>query len=142
MSDSVNKLLILNSPNNPSGTTHTNLKELAEIVKKYNVIVLSDEIYAELDFSGIYKSITHFYPEGTIISSSMSKWCGAGGWRLGFIAVPRKLKVITALEMPVLGPQCPKMPLNPSLLSPNGCVCVLCIYLAFYMDLIFVKKVI
>ena len=64
---SVNKLLILNSPNNPSGTTHSNLKELAEIAKKYNVMVLADEIYAELDFSGKYKSITHFYPENTIL---------------------------------------------------------------------------
>ena len=46
------KLLILNSPNNPSGTTHSNLEALAKIVKKNNIIVLSDEIYAELDFSG------------------------------------------------------------------------------------------
>jgi len=91
---SVNKLLILNSPNNPSGTTHTNLKELAEIVKKYNVMVLADEIYAELDFSGKYKSITHFYPENTIISSGLSKWCGAGGWRIGNLIFPEKLSYI------------------------------------------------
>ena len=88
------KLLILNSPNNPSGTTHSNLESLAKIVKKNNIIVLSDEIYAELDFSGHYKSISHYYPEGTIISSGLSKWCGAGGWRIGCITFPEKLKHI------------------------------------------------
>tara|TARA_Y100000590_G_scaffold332326_1_gene377835 strand:- start:430 stop:1683 length:1254 start_codon:yes stop_codon:yes gene_type:complete len=86
-----NKLLILNSPNNPSGTIHKNLKSIAKVAKKNNVIILSDEIYCELDFSGKYKSISHFYPEGTIISSGISKWCGAGGWRLGALIFPKEL---------------------------------------------------
>ena len=90
----VNKLLILNSPNNPSGTTHDNLEALAIVAKKNNLIVLSDEIYAELDFSGQYKSMSHYYPEGTIISSGLSKWCGAGGWRIGSITFPHELKYI------------------------------------------------
>ena len=47
----VNKLLILNSPNNPSGTIHKNMKELAKVIIENNIIVISDEIYAELDFS-------------------------------------------------------------------------------------------
>ena len=91
---SVNKLLILNSPNNPSGTTHNKLKELAKVAKHHNIIVLSDEIYAELDFSGKYKSISHYYPEGTIISSGLSKWCGAGGWRIGNLVFPKELTLI------------------------------------------------
>ncbi|MDC0056933.1 aminotransferase class I/II-fold pyridoxal phosphate-dependent enzyme [Alphaproteobacteria bacterium] len=91
---SVNKLLILNSPNNPSGTTHGKLKELAKVAKHHNLIILSDEIYAELDFSGEYKSISHYYPEGTIISSGLSKWCGAGGWRIGNLAFPKELTFI------------------------------------------------
>ena len=90
----VEKLLILNSPNNPSGTTHNNLEALALIAKKNNIIVLSDEIYTELDFSGKYKSMTHYYPEGTIISSGLSKWCGAGGWRIGSLTFPKELKLI------------------------------------------------
>ena len=61
----------------------------------HNLIIISDEIYAELDFSGQYKSITHFYPEGTIISSGLSKWCGAGGWRLGYFIIPENLSNIT-----------------------------------------------
>ena len=92
--NSVNKLLILNSPNNPSGTTHGNLKELANVAKKHNVIIIADEIYAELDFTGEYKSITHYYPEKTIVSSGISKWCGAGGWRLGMLVFPDELSYI------------------------------------------------
>ena len=85
-------LLFINSPNNPSGTVCKNLQEIAEIAKKYNIIVLSDEIYSELTFGEPYKSISNFYPEKTIVSSGLSKWCGAGGWRLGFFAVPKKLE--------------------------------------------------
>ena len=92
--NSVNKLLILNSPNNPSGTTHGNLKELANVAKKHNVIIIADEIYAELDFTGEYKSITHYYPEKTIVSSGLSKWCGAGGWRIGTLVFPDELSYI------------------------------------------------
>ena len=91
---SVSKLLILNSPNNPSGTTHDDLKEFATVAKKHNVTIIADEIYAELDFSGDYKSLTHFYPENTIISSGLSKWCGAGGWRLGTLTFPKELSYI------------------------------------------------
>ena len=86
-----NLILILNSPNNPSGTVCNNLVELAKIVKKYKVIVLSDEIYTDLTFNNKYNSISKYYPELTFITSGLSKWCGAGGWRLGFLAVPKKL---------------------------------------------------
>ena len=85
-------LLFLNSPNNPSGTVCRNLEEIARIAKKYKLIILSDEIYSQLTFDGKYKSISNFYPEGTIVSTGLSKWCGAGGWRLGFFAIPNQLK--------------------------------------------------
>ena len=87
-----NLLLFLNSPNNPSGTICENSEEIAKIAKKYKLIVLSDEIYSRLTFDKKYLSISNFYPEGTIISSGLSKWCGAGGWRLGFFAIPSQLK--------------------------------------------------
>ena len=86
-----NLILILNSPNNPSGTICKNLKDLAAIAKKYNLIVLSDEIYTDLTFCNKYESISKYYPEKTFISGGLSKWCGAGGWRVGFFAVPNKL---------------------------------------------------
>ena len=87
-----NVILILNSPNNPSGSVCRDLKQLAKIAKKNKILVLSDEIYTDLTFNGSYDSISKYYPEGTLISGGLSKWCGAGGWRLGFIAVPDKLK--------------------------------------------------
>ena len=87
-----NLILILNSPNNPSGTICKNLKELAKISKKYNLIILSDEIYTDLSFDNSYDSISKYYPGSTFISGGLSKWCGAGGWRLGFLAVPNGMK--------------------------------------------------
>jgi len=89
-----NILLFINSPNNPSGTVCKNLQEIAEVAKKNKVIILSDEIYSQLTFGNQYKSISNFYPEGTIVSTGLSKWCGAGGWRLGFFAIPNQLKDI------------------------------------------------
>jgi aspartate aminotransferase len=86
-----NYLLFLNSPNNPSGQICENLKEIANIAEKYNLIILSDEIYSELSFKDNYKSISNFCPEKTIISTGLSKWCGAGGWRLGYFLVPDSL---------------------------------------------------
>ena len=87
-----NYLLFLNSPNNPSGQICDNLKEISGIAKKYNILILSDEIYSELSFNKNFKSISQFYPEKTIISTGLSKWCGAGGWRLGHFIIPEALK--------------------------------------------------
>lgn len=89
-----NYLLFLNSPNNPSGQVCKNLNEISEVVKKYNLIILSDEIYSELTFDDDYQSISKFCPEKTIISTGLSKWCGAGGWRLGYFIIPDSLKSI------------------------------------------------
>ena len=87
-----NYLLFLNSPNNPSGQICNNLKEISTIAKKYNILILSDEIYSELSFHENFQSISQFYPEKTIISTGLSKWCGAGGWRLGHFIIPEALK--------------------------------------------------
>ena len=86
-----NYLLFLNSPNNPSGQVCKNIKEISEIVKKYKIIVLSDEIYSELTFDEKYESISNFCSENVIISNGISKWCGAGGWRLGYFIIPNEL---------------------------------------------------
>ena len=89
-----NYLLFLNSPNNPSGQICENLDEIATVANKNNLIILSDEIYSELSFDTGFKSISNFCPEKTIISTGLSKWCGAGGWRLGYFIIPDSLKVI------------------------------------------------
>jgi aspartate aminotransferase len=52
---------------------------------------LSDEIYGLTHHRGEHVSIARFYPEGTIISGGLSKWCGAGGWRLGTMTFPPEL---------------------------------------------------
>lgn len=88
------RIVILNYPSNPTGGTYDSqeLKELAAIARRHNCVLLSDEIYGELHHEGGHVSIAHFYPEGTIISGGLSKWCGAGGWRLGTFIFPRGLR--------------------------------------------------
>jgi aspartate aminotransferase len=87
------RLLVLNYPSNPHGGTYTSqeLKAIAKIAQKHEMIILSDEIYGQLHHEGRHISIARFYPERTIISSGLSKWCGAGGWRLGTFAFPSTL---------------------------------------------------
>ena len=88
------RLLILNYPNNPAGTTYdaAALRAIAHVCRRYRVVVLSDEIYGELHHAGGHVSLARFYPEGTVVSSGLSKWCGAGGWRLGTFVFPRALR--------------------------------------------------
>jgi aspartate aminotransferase len=87
------RVVIVNYPSNPTGATYSTdrLKELAQVARRYRVVLLSDEIYGELHHKGQHVSIARFYPEGTIVSSGLSKWCGAGGWRLGTFTFPRSL---------------------------------------------------
>ena len=88
------RIVILNYPSNPTGGTYeaAELEELAAVARRHNCVLLSDEIYGELHHKGEHVSIARFYPEGTIISSGLSKWCGAGGWRLGTFIFPGGLR--------------------------------------------------
>jgi aspartate aminotransferase len=88
------RLLILNYPSNPTGLTlkAADLEGLASVAQKHRLLILSDEIYGELNHSGDHVSIANYYPEGTIVSSGLSKWCGAGGWRLGTFVFPSSLQ--------------------------------------------------
>ena len=90
------KLLILNYPNNPTGLSYTKdeLKSIANICKENKTLILSDEIYSRLHHRNDHVSVSKFYPEGTIITSGLSKWCGAGGWRLGTMIIPDELEKI------------------------------------------------
>jgi len=87
------RLFVLNYPSNPDGGTYTaeELKKIADVARQYEVLFLSDEIYGQLHHKGEHVSVAKFYPEGTIISSGLSKWCGAGGWRLGTFTFPSNL---------------------------------------------------
>ncbi|MCA9695173.1 MAG: aminotransferase class I/II-fold pyridoxal phosphate-dependent enzyme, partial [Myxococcales bacterium] len=74
------RLLILNYPNNPTGVSYDKetLAALAEVAARYQIVLLSDEIYGELHHRDEHHSIAEYYPEGTIVSTGLSKWCGAG----------------------------------------------------------------
>jgi aspartate aminotransferase len=87
------RILLLNYPGNPDGLTYTpdELKDIADVAREYDIVLLSDEIYGQLHHKGQHVSVASFYQEGTIISSGLSKWCGAGGWRLGTFTFPQNL---------------------------------------------------
>ncbi len=88
------RILILNYPLNPTGTTlsRERLEEIAHVAHKNRIIILSDEIYGKLEHNGVHHSLVPMYPEGTIFSGGLSKWCGAGGWRLGLFVFPPGLR--------------------------------------------------
>jgi len=87
------RVMVLNYPSNPTGQTYDarGLAAIAEVARRHQLLILSDEIYGETHHAGAHISIAAAYPEGTIISSGLSKWCGAGGWRLGTFTAPHAL---------------------------------------------------
>ncbi|MBI9017129.1 MAG: aminotransferase class I/II-fold pyridoxal phosphate-dependent enzyme [Phycisphaerae bacterium] len=87
------KILIVNSPTNPSGAVYNedDLRKIAEIARKHQLLIISDEIYSRFSYDNEAVSIAKYY-ENTIIVSGMSKSYGITGWRIGYIAVPSHLK--------------------------------------------------
>lgn len=88
------KLLMLNYPNNPTGTTYSKdqVKGLAEVLRKYpDVYVLSDEIYGDLVYEGNHYSMVQELPERTILLAGASKSYAMTGFRLGFLHIPADL---------------------------------------------------
>lgn len=89
------KLLVLPFPNNPTGAimTREDLEAIAAVLRGTNVLVLSDEIYAELTYGRRHVSIAAIdgMAERTILASGFSKAYAMTGWRLGYIAAPEPL---------------------------------------------------
>ena len=89
------KLLVLAYPNNPTGAimTREDLADIAEVLRDTNIVVLSDEIYAEMTYSGNHCSIASLEGmwERTVIASGFSKAFAMTGWRLGYICAPAPL---------------------------------------------------
>ena len=89
------KMLVLPFPNNPTGAimTREELEEIANIIKETNILVLSDEIYAELTYGQKHTSIASVegMRERTILVSGFSKAYAMTGWRLGYLCAPAPL---------------------------------------------------
>jgi aspartate aminotransferase len=95
------RMLITNSPGNPTGTVYTDAvqRALAELAVKHDLWVLSDEIYARINYGGEYLSMLR-YPgmhERTLIIDGFSKSFAMTGWRLGYTVAPPE--VVPALVM-------------------------------------------
>ena len=86
------KMIVLAYPNNPTGAimTKKELEDIAALVRDTNIVILSDEIYAELTFGRRHVSIATLpdMRERTIIASGFSKAYAMTGWRMGYIAAP------------------------------------------------------
>ena len=89
------KLLMLNSPHNPSGgiLTAEDLSAIAEIARKHDLVVLSDETYEEIYYDACPRSIIEFpgMRDRAIVLSGFSKTYCMTGWRLGYAVVPPSL---------------------------------------------------
>src|SRR5713101_4114985 len=89
------KVLITNSPGNPTGTVYTDevQRRLAELAVKHDLLVFSDEIYARIIYGGNYVSMLS-YPgmeERTLIIDGFSKSFAMTGWRLGYTVAPPRI---------------------------------------------------
>ncbi len=99
------KMLIFNSPCNPTGAVYTEkeIRDIADVCERYNLVVLADEIYEKLIYGGeTHFSIANVSPElkeRTIVINGVSKSYAMTGWRLGYLAAPANVaKAIASFQ--------------------------------------------
>lgn len=99
------KAILINSPNNPTGTIYNKaeLMEIAEFAKKYNLLIISDEIYEKLIYDGekhiSIASLSQDSFERTIVINGVSKTYAMTGWRLGYVAASKEItKLMTSIQ--------------------------------------------
>lgn len=89
------KAVVLAYPNNPTGgvMTRKQLENIATVVKKHDLLVISDEIYAELTYGGRHASIAELddMKERTVYVGGFSKAFAMTGWRVGFVCAPAEI---------------------------------------------------
>lgn len=83
------KIIVVNSPSNPTGVlcSASELKEIAALAKKHDLLIISDEIYHDYDYNHEFDSIARYY-EKTLILDGFSKSLAMTGWRMGYAAGP------------------------------------------------------
>ena len=88
------RIVALDSPVDPSGCVYTEgeLGAITEAARRHGVTLISDEAYGELHFRGQHVSPATLYPEGTIVSGGLAKWCAAESWRLNVSVFPTELR--------------------------------------------------
>ncbi|NOY79056.1 MAG: aminotransferase class I/II-fold pyridoxal phosphate-dependent enzyme [Calditrichaeota bacterium] len=87
------RVLVLNNPNNPTGVVLSpdEVKAIAEVAKKHNLYVISDEIYNKFLYDDIpYTSIANFYEKAVVLRGYAKSW-GMSGWRIGYVAAANEL---------------------------------------------------
>ncbi|GAT17745.1 aminotransferase class I/II-fold pyridoxal phosphate-dependent enzyme [Secundilactobacillus silagei] len=91
------KAVVLNFPSNPTGVTYSrkDLQAIADVIKQYDIFVLSDEIYSELTYGERHVSMGELLPEQTILLNGVSKSHAMTGWRIGLVCGP--VDVITEI---------------------------------------------
>ena len=99
------KLLILNSPNNPTGAVYgkEELSAIAKVAERHGLFVISDEIYEKLVYSGekhySIAALSDYMKEHTIVINGVSKSYSMTGWRIGYLAAPVKIaKAIGSMQ--------------------------------------------
>jgi len=86
------KVLLLNTPNNPTGKVYTReeLKQVLEVAQKHNILVISDEIYDQFTYSGDFVSPAELY-DNVLLLGGFSKTYAMTGWRIGYAAGNAKI---------------------------------------------------
>ena len=107
------KAILLNSPHNPTGIVYNKneLEEIAQIAKKYNLIIISDEIYEKLIYDGeehvSIASLSEDAYERTIVINGLSKTYAMTGWRVGYTASSAKLaKIMSSVQSHITSNVC------------------------------------
>ena len=87
------KILLFNSPNNPTGVVYTaeQIQQVCTLAEKHDLLIISDEIYRDLSYDGPTPSPAEFVPERTILLRGFSKSYSMTGWRMGYASGPQAI---------------------------------------------------
>jgi aspartate/methionine/tyrosine aminotransferase len=121
------KVLIINTPANPSGTVFPReaIKALVEFAQRYDLYLLADEVYDQLIYDGEHVSPAVYDPERTLSVYSFSKTYAMTGWRVGYIVTNEEIaELITKLQSPLISsvPSMLQKAAEAALAGPQDCV--------------------